>query len=132
MLLYRAMIVDASGMPHFAERPLVVPTARGLGVRDGEIEVDDNGDVVPETGGPSVALFDPRNLVVHRRPPSVGGTGRDPGWEVDDYALGEMIVCRIDPDDPDRHGFLEPIRPMALSEYQEALTETRDAWRKWE
>lgn len=44
------MIEDHDG------RPLVVSSARGLGVRLGEIPADDDGVVEPEAGGMSVAV----------------------------------------------------------------------------
>jgi hypothetical protein len=114
-------------------KPLIAQTARGLGVRDGEIDVDDDDIVSPDSGGPSVALYSPENLPEHRRPRSLaGGTGSDPVWEIEDSELGERLACRIDPEMPDTHGFLEPVRPMPLAEYQEALAETRDLWRRWE
>lgn len=124
MLLYRAMIeVD--------EKPLVVQTARGLGFREGEIEVDEDGICWPGTGGPSVALYDPGNLVIFRRPPALGGTGIDTIWEIDDEDLGDTLLCRKDPANPLGHGFLEPVRPTPVNEYLLALAETSDVWRKW-
>jgi hypothetical protein len=83
-------------------RPLIVGTARGLGVRDGEIVPDEEGVVEPESGGMSVAMETPENLVKHRRPPEA----------------------------PKGHAFIEPVHPMALEEYELALAETRDAWRR--
>jgi hypothetical protein len=112
-------------------KPLVAQTARGLGVRDGEIDIDEDETVFPESGGPSVALHSPENLVHHRKPASLGGTGRDPAWQIESDELGEKLVCRVDPAKPEEHGFIEPVHPMPLAEYQEALAETRDVWRKW-
>jgi hypothetical protein len=49
---------------------------------------------------------------------------------IDDGELGELLVPRIDPRKPDKHAFVEPVRPMPLEEYELALAETRDVWRK--
>lgn len=125
MLLYRSMKEDPGD-----GRPLVVGTARGLGVRVGEIPWDEEGNVELESGGMSVALGRPEHLVEHRRPRSLGGTGPDPVWGIDENELGEQLVCRPDPDLAG-HGFIEPVRPMPLEEYELALAETRDAWRRW-
>lgn len=122
--LYRAMIEDRDRLP------LVVGTARGLGVRPGEILPDDDGNVEPETGGASVALSTPENLPVHRRPRELGGTGPDPVWEIAEGDLGEALMCREDPEMPGVHAFIEPVRPMPLEEYELALAETRDEWRR--
>jgi hypothetical protein len=110
-------------------RPLVVSTARGLGVRLGEIPADDDGVVEPEAGGMSVAVGDPGFLPEHRRPQEIGGTGPDPVWEIEESEIGELLECRRDPKKPTEHGFLEPVRPMQLEEYELALAETRDVWR---
>src|SRR4051794_25652502 len=119
VLLYRSMIEDRDG------RPLVVGTARGLGPRPGEIGCDEDGIVEPEAGGISVALDDPAHLVPHRRPEEFGGTGSDPLWVMDEADLGPLLECRRDPKRPTEHGFLEPVRPMQLEEYELALAETR-------
>jgi hypothetical protein len=122
--LYRAMIKDSDG------KPLVVPTARGLGVRPViDIPVDDEGRVEPESGGMSVARDDPAYLPPHRRPPSHGGTGSDPVWEIDEEELGEALVCRLDVP-PEGHGLVEPLLVMTLDDYELALAETRDGWRE--
>jgi hypothetical protein len=44
----------------------------------------------------------------------------------------EHLVLRLDPDAPDRHGFVEPERKMTVAEYEAAITATRDQWRRWE
>jgi hypothetical protein len=133
MKLYRAMIDDGEG------RPLVVPTARGLGVRfvsdDPELSdilADDEGLVGPGDGGMSVCPETPEYLVLHRRPPSYGGTGKDPVWEIADEELGEGLMYRqdTDADAPRPHGLVEPDRRMRLDEYEDLLAATREAWRR--
>ena len=123
-MLYRAMIEAEDG------RPLVVSTARGLGLRAGEIPLDEGGRVEPETGGMSVAHGRPEGLVEHRRPKDLGGTGKDPVWEISADELGDQLAYRDDPD-LEGHGFIEPRYPMHLEEYTLAIAETRDVWRKW-
>jgi len=63
-------------------KPAIGPTARTLGARPGDIEVDAEGMVHPGTGGMSVSPGSPRNLPVHRRPAVLDGTGRDPVWKL--------------------------------------------------
>jgi hypothetical protein len=117
--VYRAMIEGPDGLP------LATPTARGLGVREWELEVDEYGLVYPEGGGLSVAPDDIQNLVRHRRPPTHGGTGLDPVWELD---LGELPEALSYRQTSDKHGLLEPSECMYLSEYEEAIVETRGTW----
>ena len=93
-------------------RPRCGPDARSLGARvPRDIEPDDRGDVHPETGGMSVSPDDPRNLPQHRRPPSLGGPGKDPVFVVfviADVDVGASLVFRPDARNPGRHGFVEP------------------------
>lgn len=103
--LYRAMKQDVDGAP------LVVDTASGLGVRDWEVEID-GGLCQPETGGMSVAPKAVENLPPSFLPRELGGTNRSPAWSIEGNELGELLRYRADPDNPDKHGFVEPIRPM--------------------
>ena len=114
---------DGDGMP------LCGPSARMLGVRHkGDLPIGADGVVRPRTGGMSVALEDPMNLARHRRPARFKGRGRDPVWQIEDGDLPDSLVLRADPENPDGHGFVEPMRPMRLRDYQEALTTTRGTW----
>jgi len=58
------------------------------------------------------------------------GYGRDPVFMLDDQELGPRLRYRPDPDRRDRHGFIEPARPMTFGAYQQALWSTRKRWRK--
>jgi hypothetical protein len=110
-------------------QPACGPTARTLGVRlEGDILIRDDGTVEPQAGGMSVAIDEIQNLPVHRRPPEHGGIGPDPVWQIDESDLPSTLVVRADPDDPSRHGFVEPIDAMPLSDYQEALAASRGFW----
>jgi len=126
--LYRAMKVAADGLPE------VGPSARMLGVRRGDqaphndvIAVAPSDPVLPGTGGMSVAPKDPANLPKNRRPASLGGTGKDPVWEIDDTDLGEDLQFS---QDTSTHGVVEVKVEMTLDEYEQALAATRGKWRR--
>jgi hypothetical protein len=122
--LYRTMKDDGEGMP------LCGPTGRTLGVRR-EVDVPDSADgmVEPGTGGMSVALDDPMNLEAHRRPPAyAGGFAPDPLWQIESDDLPSTLTLRRDPDNPSRHGFIEPMDTMSLDDYQNALATSRGFW----
>jgi hypothetical protein len=55
----------------------------------------------------------------------LGGKGKDPVWEIDTDDLGADLQFR---QDSRTHGLLEPARPMALDEYEQALAATREKW----
>ncbi len=125
--LFRGIKESARGGPEVGE------SARTLGVRPG-IDVPSTargGLVQPGEGGMSVSPGTPMDLPSHRRPPAFGGVGRDPVWVLSVESLGPDLGYRPGPAEP-RHGFVEPARPMTLGEYQDALTQTRDLWRKVE
>lgn len=112
-------------------QPRCGPKARELGVRlEGDILIREDGSVGPGTGGMSVALDDPNNLPPHRRPAKFGGLGRDPVWQIDEADLPGTLVMRPDPEDPSRHGFVEPIESMSLFDYQDALATSRGLWER--
>jgi hypothetical protein len=83
--------------------------------------------VQPGQGGLSVSPDDPLNLPYFRRPPEWQGAGRDPVWVILDTALAPDLCYRPDPSQSG-HGFIEPIRPMSLADYQRALEQTRRLW----
>jgi hypothetical protein len=121
--LFRSMKVDTDGLPS------VGPTARELGVRPGDdIPVDNDGYVEPLTGGISVSPVAADRLPEHRRPPEVGGTGKDPVWTLTSDLLAATLRYRPDDEDPDGHGTIEPVSRMTLDAYQQALRATRSAW----
>lgn len=121
MFVYRAMIEGPDGLP------LASPTARGLGIREWEIEVDDDGYVNYGGGGMSVSPRSPLNLPEHRRPDEHGGTGLDPVWELSLDDLPPRLTYR---ETHERHGHLEPVETMLLYEYEEAIVDTRGSWRR--
>jgi hypothetical protein len=108
--------------------PAVGPSARMLGVRPGNhttpdvLAVHATDKVLPGQGGMLVAPDDPMNLQRHRRPVSLGGTGRDPVWYIEIEDLGPDLIFR---QDRQTHGLIEPKRPLELEEFQDALAATR-------
>lgn len=119
--VFRAMREDTDGLP------TVGPTSRTLGARLGEPEPI-NGLIVPMTGGMSVAIDDPKALPEHRRPPSLGGTGRDPVF-LALVPLSNSLHIRQDRP-PHQHGLVEPLTTCSPDEYQGLLAATRLQWRK--
>ena len=90
--LYRAMTADDDGLPTLDE------SARTLGGRPSlDVPGDSTDSVEPGSGGMSVSLGEPMLLPMHRRPPSFGGTGRDPVFWIDASMLGEDLRWREDP-----------------------------------
>lgn len=104
-------------------------TGRYLGIRSGvDVPVDEGGYVRPGTEGMSVVPPPVTNLARHRLPRELGGTGRDPVFELDTNELPEELVYRSDPANPERHGFVEPSRRMSFEEYRQAIHGTRALW----
>ena len=125
IVLYRAMTADSD------ELPMIGPTARTLGVRPSiDIAVDTSGWVDPGSGGMSVAPRDPMHLPRHRRPPEIGGTGKDPIWSIRVSDLSQSLVFRPDPFSPAVHGFVEPAVRMIFEEFQSALADSRMLWQR--
>ncbi len=112
--------------------PAVGPSARTLGVRPGNsitpdvLATNSTDMILPGQGGMSVAPDDPHNLERHRRPASLGGTGRDPVWYIEIEDLEPDLYYR---QDRPTHGVIEPKHGMTLQEYQDALAGTRSKWK---
>src|SRR6266446_4882779 len=110
-IVYRAMREDPAG------GPLVGPSARTLGVRPNVDIPVKAGQVQPNTGGMSVAPDRPENLHPLRRPPALGGSGKDPVWYIAVASLGSDLEFR---QDSATHGLIEPTRTMRIDEFQTA------------
>jgi len=81
------MKVAEDGLPELGR------SARTLGARPQiDIPVDDDGIVRGGAGGMSVAPDSPMRLPVHRRPPELAGTGKDPVWELEVERLPELAL----------------------------------------
>jgi hypothetical protein len=114
---------DGDGLPLLTHL-----TSSGLGVRpDIDIPVDDEGFVEPESGGMSVTPDTPDGLPHHRRPHKFGGIGKHPIWFLETDQLPETLVYR---EERSTHGFIEPSVRMDLTDYQDAIAETRELWRE--
>jgi len=70
------------------------------------------------------------NLARHRLPRELGGTSRDPVFELDTDELPEELIYRPDPENPRGHGFVEPSRRMSFEEYQQTIYGTRTLWHR--
>ena len=125
MNIFRSMIEEMDGMPKLGR------SARELGVRTGDktphndVDAVNLGDQVLPMKGLSVSPDDPMNLEKHRRPASLGGTGKDPVWEIDTDDLGHDLIYLPD---SGVHGYIAPKRLMTLYEYERALESLRDKW----
>ncbi|WP_174913755.1 RHS repeat-associated core domain-containing protein [Burkholderia diffusa] len=120
--VYRAMKTGSDGLP------VAEPTARGLGARPGvDIPVDTDGKVHPNTGSISVAPESARNLPPHRRPENLGGTGKDCACLLNTANLPKSLKYV---QDSAKHGTIQPRTSMSLSDYQAALSSTREKWVK--
>jgi len=144
-LIWRAMKADTDG-------PQVGRGAALLGVRVGSGENDDvnpdgDGYLHPGRGGMSVAPS-PEALPPHRLPrrlqkkyperfPDATGPNGVHCWGIGEGAfapgkVADRLGLRLDPDDPARHGLVEPDGKMKIEDYEAALGATRDQWRRWE
>jgi hypothetical protein len=122
-VLYRAVRAMPDGKPELGE------SASTLGVRvPGDIEPDEIGLVGPGRGGLSVTPDDLAKLPESRLPRELGGRGNQPVWSISLAALGPDLTYRPDPDDPDRHGFVEPAYNMTQDDYRKSIAVTRDEW----
>lgn len=127
--------------------PALGNTASTLGVRIGDGQQNDipavNGQVQPGTGGLSVSPG-PATLPFFRIPRRLGS--RFPGatgkeslhlWSMGEgdfvaETVAPFLVLRIDPEQPERHGFVEPETAMTAEEYLQAITATRLLWMRME
>lgn len=134
-VVYRAM-TDDNG------RPLIAPTARGLGARPGDIASDAHGNVHPLTGGMSVTpawRLPPSHRIPRRLATSTlpargndadriwrfGGAGFQTGQR-----LNEQLQLRVDPPKGGvvRHGVVEPTESVPAAAYSIALAATQSGW----
>jgi hypothetical protein len=126
-LVYRGMREAADGLP------LEAQTARSLGVRpDIDIPVDEDGNVEPGLGGMSTTPDSPFALPRHRLSRALGGESDDPCWEFDLDELPAALRMRIEVEDDLVDCLIEPATTMTFYEYEEAISNTRGAWRKYE
>ena len=125
-IVLRAMKVGDDGRPKpgwSGARTLVARCSIDIPLRQ------DDGFVEPGMGGVSVSPPPPENLPPSRLPVDMGGTGKDPIWELETDELPSELTYRPDPDTPDTHGFIEPSRVMSYGDYLSAVHGTRSLWR---
>lgn len=116
--MYRVMYADDDGLPHVGEE------FANLGVRPGEIPVDEEGCVSPGTGGLSV-FDDPKRLPANMRPRALGGLGERPLFALSGNLPAMLVLRRT----RGYHYQIEPAQRCRLAEYQAALFATRTLWR---
>jgi hypothetical protein len=115
------------------DAPVCGSSANQLGVRPG-VDIPNTRDdrVHPGTGGLSITPDDLARLPPHIRPPSHGGRGKMPIFELEVARLGTPLGVRLDPKHPERHAFVEPVIVLTVREYQAALCATGPLWREVE
>jgi hypothetical protein len=128
--IFRAMRCN-EGMPQCG------PTKQCLGVRIGvephaDLPCDNEGMVMPGTGGMSVSPDEIGHLPRHRRPPAHGGTGRHPVWVMRTEMLTENIAYVPDPPHNGlvTHALIEPCVIMHGDAFQSALCSTAPVWER--
>lgn len=129
-LIYRAMTREG-------DKPKIGPSARTLGVRPSvDITADENGFVIPQTGGMSVAPswrdLPPHRIPLRLQPIARDACGRneDACWRMgsgdfDDSPVTDSLDLRREKSD---HGLVEPSRTMELNDFQVAIASTYDLW----
>lgn len=145
-LYYRGM-VEQDGKPKLGR------SARLLGIRPGidlDIEqmprgwLDEQGYLRSETernpAGEMVAVairntkgmstsLSIESLPAFRRPVTLGGTGRDPLWQIEDSKVtGDLEAVQ----DSATHVSIVPKTTMLLERYEAALANTQDDWNRVE
>ncbi|EGR1056953.1 hypothetical protein EFU43_17170 [Vibrio cholerae] len=131
--LYRDMEEAEDG------KPVIGYVSKHLGVRIRnvtvgdedvfDIEVDDNGDTHPGTGGISVT---PPCVKQNIKRFSISRLIKKKTilWEIDASTLADFgLKYRQDPEDTS-HGFIEPANKMAARELVSRVKKTRDFWSK--
>ncbi len=134
--IYRSMKKEAD------DKPVVDATGKGLGVRNEpvngvvDIDVDDDGMVLMNGKGMSVAPAW-RDLPIHlisKRLKSIFPAARG---RMDvycfttgqgDFANGELSESLNLSVDRPEHGVVAPASSMSITQYQDALADTRDSW----
>jgi hypothetical protein len=124
-------------MSRVGDKPLIAPTARGLGARpETDILVSSSGEVSPGTGGMSVAP-DWKLLPAWRIPrrlahivPKARGRNEDACWRLGRYPFvpGPITEQLQLVSDGPTHGVVEPAFEMSFNQYQLALASTKDEW----
>lgn len=102
--------------------------ARGLDIRRGlDVEQTEDDEIVgPGSGGLSTAPDNPRLLQRHRRPESLGGTGKHPVWMIEQTMLpGLGLGSRRD---KPNHEIVEADEKVTLGVYIARIHATVSHW----
>jgi hypothetical protein len=78
----------------------------------------------------SVAAEDAQNLPPHRRPPALGGIGRESVFVAQERDVTKPLRYRPDPARSEEHGFIEPKAEMMLGAFRLALCDTKPIWKR--
>lgn len=73
----------------------------------------------------SVTPDDPMQLPLHRKPPSLNGTGYDPVWKLSSSDIPDKLTLRAT---RPTHCLVEPKEQMMLNEYVAQLATTQPDW----
>ena len=73
----------------------------------------------------SVAPDDPMHLPDHRRPPSLGGNGKDPVFRYEVALKPHSLFISLD---SETHALVEPQARTTFDEYQRAIHSTQQKW----
>ena len=127
-LYFRAMTPTVSGLPS------VGPSKRMLGALPSETNSPD-GTFGPGTGGMSIAPDSPWHIPHHRRPREMGkgstGPAQDWVFVIQNNELNSVeLTARLDPRNPVRHAFVEPLVTVSFTAYSSTLANTQNFWRR--
>jgi hypothetical protein len=132
--------------PQVGRGPLVLGVRVGPGEND-DVNPDAEGYLHPGQGGmsvsPSAEALPPHRLPrrLHKKyperfPDATAPNGAHCWWMGEGAFVPERVAdrlrLRLDPDDPERHGLVEPDDKMKTEDYEAALAATRDQWQRWE
>lgn len=123
--IFRAMRKDDRGHPVCGSEPNQLGGRLGVDVPEAIDEL-----VETETGGMSATPDDPKLLPIYKRPKWLGGAGKLPVFEIEVAVLDVRLRVRRDPENPERHAFVEPAAAMTVNDYQAVLCATRRLWRE--
>ena len=143
-LIWRSMKAEKD-MPQIGRGGALLGVRVGPEQRD-DINPDENGIVYLGKGGmsvaPSVDALPPHRLPRRLRDsmpdrfPAACGSNALCCWsmgkgEFKEELVTERLNLRLDPDRPNKHGFVEPHDKMAIEDYEASLSATRESWQLW-
>jgi hypothetical protein len=112
---------EDDGLPEIGE------SLATLGIRPKDIDVDEDGNVIPRTGGLSVTPNSIQNMPKFLKPRALGGEGRRPVFELQTASLDDALCARWVAAD---HAFVEPSFSYPFPTYVSNIHATRPNWVK--